>query len=121
MLSKSERLAKFITALKKAPPASNHDEALELVSRILNEIEDEFSGVPSNPATWETDGRMYPPQSDMARPSVNVPGVIRYRNRAHVTMIASNGAFAIVALPGRAVLINRPGSDGEGFDPVAVS
>jgi len=64
MLSKSKRLQKFIQRLQDAPAASSADEAFDLLAKILNAVEDEFSEVPNRPELWETDSRMYPPQED---------------------------------------------------------
>ena len=61
MASRSERLAEFFRRLMQAPPARSYDEAFGQVSRILNEVEDELSGVEYNMKNAGFDGRMYPP------------------------------------------------------------
>jgi hypothetical protein len=63
-----ERLEKFYERLRDAPASSSRTEALALIARILNEVEDEMSGIPYNPRVYEdrsapTDGRMYPPRT----------------------------------------------------------
>ncbi len=113
MLTKAARLRLFLARLTAAPAAASHDEALALIATVLNAVEDEHSGVPANPANWRTDGRMYPPQSDNARASADLPGVTGYRSVAHRTLIASNGALTIIELSTNTVLIEKPGGDGK--------
>jgi len=120
MVTKAERLREFIANLKAAPAAASHDEAYALIVRELTAVEDKYSQAVANPDNWRTDGRMYPPQADMARASSNTPGVTVYRNRAHTTLIAVNGALAIMALPRRTVLIIKAGADGNTFDAATV-
>jgi hypothetical protein len=113
VLTKAARLRLFLARLTAAPAATGHDEALALIATVLNAVEDEHSGVPANPANWRTDGRMYPPQSDNARASADLPGVTSYRSVAHRTLIASNGALTIIELSTNAVLIEKAGGDGK--------
>jgi hypothetical protein len=111
-ITKAQRLVEFLRRLRWAAPASNAREAFELVARILNAVEDEFSGTPFDPSSWQTDGRLYPPQADSRRV---VPGrldVTRYRSRSHNTFIAENGAIEIQTIDGL-VLLSKAGADGE--------
>jgi hypothetical protein len=62
VLSKTKRLRLFIEQLDTAPSASTADGALDLLTRVLNEVEDQHSGVENNPDAWNDDGRMYPPK-----------------------------------------------------------
>lgn len=115
MLSKDARLRLFLDRLRSATPAANHEEAFALIATTLNMIEDENSGVPANPSNWQSDGRMYPPQTDMARPSSDLPGVTIYRSRGHRTLIGANGAFTIAEIHGGKVLVEKVGADGRGL------
>ena len=117
VLTKAERIRLFLVRLTAAPAAASHDEALALIAATLSAVEDEHSGIPANPANWQFDGRMYPPQSDMARPAADRPGVTIYRSRAHRTLLASNGAFTIIDVNTNAVLIAKPGRDGQTVPP----
>lgn len=119
MLTKAARIRLFLTRLTSAAPAVSHDEAFALIAAVLNAMEDEHSGVPSNPANWRSDGRMYPPKSDSARASPDLPGVIGYRSVAHRTLIASNGAFTIIDLNTGKALIEKAGGDGQGLPPAS--
>lgn len=67
MVSKQERLEEFYRRLNAFAAASNLDEALELIRLLLNAVEDELSGVPYDPANWQSDGRLYRPFSDSVR------------------------------------------------------
>jgi hypothetical protein len=116
MKSKAERLAIFIARLGERPPFANEPEALDGLALILNTVEDEFSGVPSDPTAWESDGRLYPPQEDFARPDSLREGVTEYRSRGHSTFIGSNGAVEIIVRRrGRlmATIYRREGADGK--------
>lgn len=120
MKSKAERLAIFIARLGARAAFAGHQEALQGITGILNEVEDEFSGVPCNPATWESDGRLYPPQEDNARPDPSRDGVTDYRSRGHHTFIGSNGAVEIVMRKqGRLwmTVYRREGADGGFLKP----
>jgi len=45
-MQKNERFSIFINRLRSADPARSRDEALALMKQIMNEVEDEFSGLP---------------------------------------------------------------------------
>ncbi len=121
MKSKSERLTIFVTRLCAHPAFSDEREALEGIASILDEVEDEFSGVARNPAAWELDGRLYPPKGDIARPDPAREGVTEFRNRAHSTFIGKNGGVEIVLRnKGRLgdVIYRREGADGNFLEPI---
>jgi hypothetical protein len=46
MAPRSERLDEFFRRLTVAPSARSFDEAFGQMSRVLNEVEDELSGIP---------------------------------------------------------------------------
>jgi hypothetical protein len=109
--TRAERFSEFVRRLNEAPSASSADNALALLTSILNEVEDELAGVPYDPARWQTDGRLYPPQADSRRTVADRTDVVRYRSRAHNTYIAENGAIEIVAISGE-VILRKTGADG---------
>ena len=111
MLSKQKRLEVFLKRMEDVAPASSAEEALNLLANVLNQVEDEFSGVSYNPQLWETDGRMYPPQVDNVRDVPGRPSLQRYRSVNHNTFIGKNGSIRIETIPGR-VLLDKYGSDG---------
>lgn len=114
--SKADRFATFLDRLENARPASTHDEAFGLIATLLNAVEDEMTSIPFNAATWQTDGRMYPPQDDAVRDVPRFPGVKRYRSRGHNTFIGGNGAIEIAIPPpadGGQTKFSKDGADGK--------
>lgn len=60
--TRAERQKEFFKRLGLARAAASLGESRELIDRTLNDVEDEFSGVPFNPDSFLSDGRMYPPK-----------------------------------------------------------
>ena len=94
-LPKWARLEVFYHRLRINPIAANGLEAMQFIADILRAVEDEFSGVPYDPAESGTDGRLYPPKEQYRRPKEERPGVRCYFQVAHKTLIADNGAIEI--------------------------
>jgi hypothetical protein len=111
MVSKAKRLQEFIKRLGAANPASSAEEAFTRLAQVLNEIEDEFSGVPFRPDLWRTDGRLYPPQEDSQVKCPERPSLRKYRNKGHYNFIGLNGSIRIETLDGE-ILLDKPGQDG---------
>lgn len=97
--------------LVRAAASASAEEAYALVAEILNQVEDELSGVPFDPSSWKTDGRLYPPQEDNRHLVLGHPLVNRYRSVAHNLFIGSNGAIEIQTVRGD-VLLQKAGADG---------
>jgi hypothetical protein len=108
--SRKERLKIFLARLEASSPASNADDALKLLSTILNAVEDEFSGIPFNPESWIDDGRMYPPTEKNRRAEAN-PSLRRYRSARHNTYVGVNGSIRIEEVEG-VVCVDKAGLDG---------
>jgi len=119
-MTKTERIRLFLGQMAAAAASGSHDEAYTLIATTLTAVEDEHSGVTNNPAMWETDGRLYPPQPDSAALPKEYPTVIRYRSVDHWTYVAPNGAFRIEIVASHKVLIDRPGRDGRLVEAFAV-
>ena len=111
-ISKEVRLAEFLRRLAKAPAAKTFEEAYGQVSNILNEVEDELTVIPNNPESWQSDGRLYPPQLDNARTVPNKDAIKRFRSLRHNTFIGQNGSIAIEVVGTRAVIFSKAGEDG---------
>jgi hypothetical protein len=112
--SRARRLEELFRRLIQRLPASSGEEAFSLLTATLNEVEDELTGIPYNPESWATDGRLYPPLPDSRRPLPGRPDVARWRSRAHNTYIRNNGAIEIVQVLGGAVVFRALGQDGRG-------
>lgn len=111
MLPKRKRLRTFLDRMEAAPPSKSANEALALLSDVLNSVEDEFSEVPYNPHLWKSDGRMYPPQKDNVRKVPDRPSLRRYRHLNHNTFIGQNGSIRIETISGE-LLLDKAGADG---------
>jgi hypothetical protein len=110
-IPKSERLAAFLRRLEALLPAESFDEARRQLDDTLNAVEDEMSGVPRNPDTWLSDGRMYPVKDDNVRDVKGHPDVKRLRSTGHNTFIRSNGAIRIVDVRTGKVMLEKAGKD----------
>ena len=117
-MDRKQRFALFVTALEVAPAANDRASARELVTRILNAIEDAHSGAHYDPPNWMTDGRMYPPQDDFEQPSP-VAHAALFHTVGHRVWIADNGAIRIEVRKGQnagRVELDKAGADGTFFD-----
>ena len=89
-----ERLEKFFRRLEAAPPAGSADEPMELVCRLIEEVEDEFCPLPrEEPVPTEFTGRMYAPQGDMIKPWLR--NGLKATTRRHVVYCSANGGIII--------------------------
>ena len=111
--TKQERFGVFLERLEIAHAASSAEDALRLIGETLNAVENEMTDIPYDPAKFETDGRLYPPEADAAHPVADHPSVTRYRSRKHNTFISANGAIEIQDLDEQ-VWLAKPGADGNG-------
>jgi hypothetical protein len=111
MLPKKKRLKLFLKRLGAASPARSGEEALELLARTLNAVENEFSGTPYMPENWKTDGRMYPPQGDSLVRCPEGPSLQKYRSKGHYNYIGRNGSIRIETLDAE-ILVDKRGADG---------
>jgi hypothetical protein len=114
-VTRLERLTEIFRRLALAEPAASGTDALDLIALIINQVEDQLSGVPFDPENWQNDGRLYPPQPDSVRMIVNRPDLRRFRSRGHNTFIRSNGAIEIRTLEGY-VEFEKLGADGQGVE-----
>ena len=110
--TKAERFEEFLRRLGAAPAASDFDEAYRLVCDTLDAVEDEMTSIPFDPPKWRIDGRMYPPQMDMAKLVDGRPDVTRFRSLRHSTFIGANGAIEIRTDAG-VVIFSKPGVGGQ--------
>jgi hypothetical protein len=107
------RMAEVFRRMHELPPAASRDEARRMLDQTLNEVEDELSGAPFDPANWNTDQRMYPVQDDNVAPVEGRPGVTSYVSRKHETLIRDNGAIEVRNFAG-VVVFEKAGADKKG-------
>ena len=116
--TRARRFQAFLERLQLLPAAASQPEALTQLRNVLDAVEDERSGVPYDPARWQSDGRMYAPEADGRRSVPDHPLVVRYRSRGHNTFLGVNGSIEIRRVrpgvrPERGdVLLTKPGADG---------
>ena len=92
----STRLALLWSRLSQASQAKSAAEALKQISRILDEVEDGFSGIPKNPNPGlKPDGRMYPPKSDFVKQ--NPDGSLTVITKGHRSEIARDGTINAIS------------------------
>jgi hypothetical protein len=104
-----KRLEIFLERLKNAPPCQSADEALSLISRVLEEIEAEFCPHPrEEPPPMRFTGRMYAPRVD--RVERTSEGLLVASSRHHRIYCHPDGAFRIVHVPSRQTVIHKTGS-----------
>src|SRR5260221_5407808 len=102
-----QRLEIFFARLQAAPPARNAEEALALICRLIEEVENEFCDIRRvDPAPQEPTGRMYPPQPDSIHRSGR--GIIRIRTVGHIIICAPDGAIRIENIRKRRIEIIKP-------------
>ena len=116
MATRRERLDEFFRRLQSAPAARSFDEGFGRLSRILNEVEDELSGIEYNLQTAAADGRMYPPTWKNTRRHPTRPMLYILLSRGHVMMVAKNGAMEISERVAGRRVFDRPGEDGRRVD-----
>ena len=104
-----QRLEVFFRRLADAPPATNADEALRLVCRLIEEVEGELCPVPRRtPPPKEFTGRMYAPQADRIR---RLPqGIIIADTRRHRIYCQLDGAISVERIDGRRMELIKPGA-----------
>jgi hypothetical protein len=113
---KMQRLAIFKERLLAAVPSTTLKDGRSLLEKILNAVEDEFSGVPFNLAAADYDGRMFPPLDDRRKVISANPRIEQFNSAGHVTWIGENGAIKIVFRRDRSILLDKPGRDGRTID-----
>lgn len=113
-MDKRDRLRLFYDRLSSAPPASTAEEAYSLICNTLNAVEDEWSGVPNEPANWRMDGRMYPPRTERLYAVSGFPNVFRYNSFKHDTYISPHGAIEVRAVATGRVEFSKAGAGGKG-------
>lgn len=98
--------------LERQPAATSDVEAYKLLCQVINETEDEITGIPYDPSAWMTDGRIYPPLPDSERRS-GISGVRRFVTKGHEALIGSKGGILIRQKHTGEVEFSKAGADGK--------
>lgn len=118
MKSIGERLQIFYGRLAAAPPVSTAEEALAQINQTLDEVEDEFSGLPYDPPSWRVNRRLYGPDPAFERELPGWSTVRKFRQTEHSTFIGANGSFEIQwdkpSPRAGEVVFSKKGSDSKG-------
>jgi hypothetical protein len=96
MATKRERLDELYRRLSSTPRASTADAALEELCRMLEQVEDQLSGIPKKvppPELNMPDGRMYAPEADCI--SRHADGRITAKTQGHIIELGPDGSVAI--------------------------
>ena len=96
-LTPRERLQELYRRLNSLPKMNSPEEAFRQLCEMLEQVEDELSGVPrsaSTPALSQSDGRMYGPLEDHVVRRAN--GSILALTRGHRIEVGSDATLRIV-------------------------
>lgn len=109
-LSLPERLNKLYERLDQLPPARNADEALQQLATTLDQVEDEYSGVPRDPNPGlKFDGRMYPPREDFTERTED--GGLRATTKGNQINISPDGTTSILSRRSGEEVYRRAGAE----------
>ncbi len=103
-----QRLDIFFQRLEAAPAAANTEEAMGLVCRLIEEVEDDLCFLPrEDPPPTTFSGRMYAPQADHIKP--DAAGGLQASTRRHLIRCAANGRITIIHKRRLTVIFTKPG------------
>lgn len=109
-LSLPDRLKKLYERLDQLPPARNADEAFQQLATTLDQVEDEYSGVPRDPNPGlKFDGRMYPPREDFTERTED--GGLRATTRGNQINISPDGTTSILSRRSGEEVYRRAGAE----------
>jgi regulator of sirC expression with transglutaminase-like and TPR domain len=108
---KAERLQEIYRRLAQAPPAATFAEMRAQLAAIIHDVEDRLTDIPHDPASWRTDGRIYPVQDDNLFAVADHPRVKLLRARKNRVYIGDNGSVEIHHASGT-VAIRKAGANG---------
>lgn len=96
LLSRRDRLMKFKSLIEKAKMLKNPDDAVKLINKILDKVEDMHSGVRKNPSAVynpnRNDGRMYGILDDLYK-ITHAIGNVTILTKGHRIEIQKGGGF----------------------------
>lgn len=96
LLSRRDRLMKFKSLIEKAKMLKNPDDAVKLINKILDKVEDMHSGVRKNPSAVynpnRNDGWMYGILDDLYK-ITHAIGNVTILTKGHRIEIQKGGSF----------------------------
>src|SRR4051812_28762599 len=106
-----QRLDVFLDRLQSAPACHTAEEALALVCRLIEEVEDEFCSLPrATRPPFHFTGRMYAPQADRVR---RIGGLLVATTRHHRIWCRPDGSIRIVHVPSKQSVLEKRGATDE--------
>ena len=103
-----QRLQVFFSRLAQTPAAGNADEAMELICKLIENVEDELCPTPRRePPPLAFTGRMYAPQPDRMRRLTN--GTLVADTRHHRIYCQPDGSLSIMHIPSRKTIVTKKG------------
>jgi hypothetical protein len=111
-MTKGERIMELVRRLEASAAAAGAEAALHLVTTVLEQIEDEHSGVPNDPSSPMADERIWPPIARYHFAIDGRPDLDGYRQRGHETILGSNGAILIRTRRDVRIILDKAGQDG---------
>lgn len=110
VLSKGERLQIFQEQLANAKPASNQEEAIQLINKTLDNVEDQYSGIPKQEGIPDgKDGRMYGILDDKYVETLE-DGTKVANTRGNRVILKQDGGIEIQTRDGSKTLLSKPGA-----------
>jgi hypothetical protein len=104
------RLRIFFERLRAAPPARTAYDALALICRLIEEVEDEFCSVPRvDPPPRTPTGRMYSPQADSI--TFGEGGVMLVKTLGHLIRCHPEGSIVIENTRTNRVELRKSGAE----------
>ena len=102
-----QRLAEFFRRLDAAPPVASAGEALALVCRLIEDVEDELCPVPRiEPPPLGFTGRMYAPREDHIQRQPD--GALAASTRRHRILCQADGAITVIHMTDKSVVFTKP-------------
>jgi hypothetical protein len=110
ILKKSDRLKIFTTRLGSAKPAANQEEAIKLINKTLDNVEDEFSGIiKAKGIPNRDDGRMYGILDEKYITTLE-DGTKIARTKGNRIILNKDGGFQIQTKDGSETLFTKAGA-----------
>lgn len=112
-MDKVARLNLIFQGVAALPAAATAQAAKAQLDQEINRVENLHSGVPYNPPSWATDGRIYPAQDDNRKKPTHPKAALEYVHKQHRSQFGANGAIRIIEIHTGNVVFQKAGADGQ--------